>query len=371
MTRKKVRHLIGISGGKDSTALAIYLKLNYPEINLDYYFCDTGKELPETYDLLDELESFLGQKITRLEAAKDSPEASFDHYLKEYKGFLPSTMARWCTKKLKLEPFEDYIGDDPVISYVAIRGDENREGYISTKPNVQTVFPFRKNIWSIEILNQVLHNDNIGDLEKLYHQHADKAILEPLIKIIEEPTSKDYQFSEKLNDLLDIDVRLFNHVVFNFLQDKNFPISGLSPEEFPILNNNEVIKKDDVFQLFEDNGVKVPAYYDEVEFEVDGKKGTFNRTRSGCFFCFYQKKIEWIWLYERHNDLFQKAKEYEKDGYTWMEDESLTDIIKPERMKQIKEEHLQKIRNKLDPKSNKLMDILDDEDSINCANCFI
>lgn len=368
---KRVRHVLGISGGKDSTALAIYLRLNYPELPIDYYFCDTGKELPETYELLDELETFLGQKITRLRSAPNSPEAAFDHHLKEYKGFLPSNMARWCTKKLKLEPFERYIGNDPVVSYVAIRGDENREGYISTKPNVQTVFPFRKNIWSIEILNKVLHNDNIGKITELYHQLGESSKVMPLINILEKPTSKDYQFSEKLNDLLDANVKLFNKVVFHYLQDKNFPISRISPEEFPILENEDVVKKDNVFQLFEDNGVKVPAYYEEVEYEVNGETGKFNRTRSGCYFCFYQKKIEWIWLYERHPDLFEKAMSYEKDGYTWMEDESLSDIIQPERMKQIKEEHLEKIRNKLDPKSNKLMDILDDDDSINCANCFI
>jgi len=50
-----------------------------------------------------------------------------------YGGFLPSSNARWCTKKLKLEPFEKYVGTEPVISYVGIRGDEEREGYISSK----------------------------------------------------------------------------------------------------------------------------------------------------------------------------------------------------------------------------------------------
>jgi hypothetical protein len=206
---------------------------------------------------------------------------------------------------------------------------------------------------------------------ELYHNNASKDKVKPLVKILEEPTSNDYQFSEKLKDLLSADTKLFNRVVFEFLQNQNYPISNLNIEDFPLVEDDSIIKLDDVFNLFEDNGVRVPAYYDQVEFEVNGEKGTFNRTRSGCYFCFYQKKIEWIWLYERHRKLFEKAMEYEKDGYTWMEDESLSDIIQPERMKQIKEEHLQKIKNKLDPKSNKLIDILDDEDSINCANCFI
>ena len=50
---------MGISGGKDSTALAIYLRDQYPDLDLEYYFCDTGKELAETYQLLDGLEDYL------------------------------------------------------------------------------------------------------------------------------------------------------------------------------------------------------------------------------------------------------------------------------------------------------------------------
>ena len=50
----------------------------------------------------------------------------------------------------KLESFEKFVVDDPVVSYVGIRGDEEREGYISRKSNIQSIFPFRKNIWSEE-----------------------------------------------------------------------------------------------------------------------------------------------------------------------------------------------------------------------------
>ena len=67
------------------------------------------------------------------------------------------------------------------------------------------------------------------------------------------------------------------------------------------------------------SGVGIPDYYDKGEFEVDGEKGYYARSRSGCFFCFFQQKIEWIWLYENHRNLFEKAVEYEKDGYTWMQ----------------------------------------------------
>ena len=153
----KVRHILGISGGKDSAALAIYLKQKYPSLKIEYYNSDTGCELAETETLINRLEAYLG-KIERLRAAEGSPEPTpFHHFLKAMGGFLPSPQARWCTKKMKLEKFEEYVGDDYAVSYVGIRGDEDRDGYISSKPNIQAIFPFRKNIWSIDVINKFLH----------------------------------------------------------------------------------------------------------------------------------------------------------------------------------------------------------------------
>ena len=365
----KVRHLLGISGGKDSAALAIYMKTNYPEIKMEYYFCDTGKELAETYDLIEELEVFLGQEIKKIEAAPGSNEDPFDHFLKLYGGYLPSNLARWCTKNLKLEPFEKYVGNDHALSYVSIRGDEDREGYVSTKPNIQTVFPFRKNIWSLEILNKVLHNSSIEKLHQYYLLNAHESIKIRALELINEPTSKKYLFSQKLNSLLDLDIATFNHAVFELLKGETYPIAKLN--SFPLCSNSDVIVKKDVIKLFEINGVTYPGYYKEVEYEVNGQVGKYARSRSGCFFCFYQQKIEWVWLYERHPELFKKAMEYEKDGFTWGEEERLEDLIKPIRLNQIKEDHLNKIKNKLETKSNKLVDILDDSEGISCVNCFI
>ena len=62
------RHIVNISGGKDSAALAIYLKQTYPQLPSEHIFCDTGCELPETYEYLDRLEALLGVKIIRLSA---------------------------------------------------------------------------------------------------------------------------------------------------------------------------------------------------------------------------------------------------------------------------------------------------------------
>jgi hypothetical protein len=262
------------------------------------------------------------------------------------------------------------LGNDLAISYVGIRDDEDREGYVSTKSNIQSVFPFRKHIWSIEILHKVLHNSNREKIAELYQNHGNKELIDRYLEIVMEPQSPKYLFSQKLKDLLQLSISTFNHVVFDFLKNENYPVSFL--QEYSLLNNEDSVDIKRVFQLFKENGVKVPGYYDEIEFEVNGQKGKYNRSRSGCFFCFYQRKIEWIWLYERHPELFRKAQEYEKDGYSWMDNETLEQIIQPERMTQIKLDYITTLQKKLNgkSKSNKLVDILADENEV-CANCFI
>ena len=130
------RRVCGISGGKDSSALAIYMRDSVPD--MEYFFCDTGAELPETYEFLNKLEVVLGKPIARLNADK-----GFDHWFEVFRGTLPSPQMRWCTKNMKIKPLEAWLGDAPAISYVAIRADEsNRKGYVSTKKNIKTVFPF-------------------------------------------------------------------------------------------------------------------------------------------------------------------------------------------------------------------------------------
>ena len=125
-------HVLGLSGGRDSAALAVHMRQNHPELDIDYFFTDTGKELPEVYEFLVKLEGFLGKPILRL-----NPDRDFDFWLKQYNNFLPSPQTRWCTRQLKLRPFEQWIRPSlekgtRVFSYVAIRADEEyREGYSS------------------------------------------------------------------------------------------------------------------------------------------------------------------------------------------------------------------------------------------------
>ncbi len=149
------RHIVNLSGGKDSTALAIFLRDKIPQ--LEYLFCDTHKELPETYEYLDRLAAFLQRPIVKLNAQR-----GFDHRLDMYGGMLPSARVRWCTRKLKIEPFEAYVGDDVVWSYVGIRADEARSGYVSTKPNIHPVLPFKEFGITIADVERMLETSGLG-----------------------------------------------------------------------------------------------------------------------------------------------------------------------------------------------------------------
>ncbi len=284
---KKVRHVLGISGGKDSAALAIYMHKNYPEIDIEYYTCDTGKELEETYQLIDNLEGYLGKKIIPLKAFEGSTEAPFDHKLKLLSGFLPSPQNRWCTKYLKLDPFERFVNNDLVVSYVGIRDDENREGYISKKQNIQSIFPFRKNIWSEDVILTILRNDNIPSIMEAYRfsfPQTDKSTYE----IIEQKISPKFLIQQKLQLLLTRGIKQFNQVVFELIKLTNYPLA--SEHNFSLLENEESLVRDDIFKLLRESGVGVPDYYEKKSFIVNGKIGEYSRSRSGCYFVSFSKR---------------------------------------------------------------------------------
>jgi hypothetical protein len=154
---KPIRHILSLSGGKDSTALALHMRRTRPEIEMEYVFCDTGSELEETYAYLNQVEAFLGKPIIRLNS-----KAGFEHWLDIFGGYLPSPQMRWCTRQLKLKPFEDFIGSDNIVSYVGIRADEDRVGYITHKPNIRTVYPFKDDGVDYSGVMRILEDSGIG-----------------------------------------------------------------------------------------------------------------------------------------------------------------------------------------------------------------
>lgn len=232
----EVRHVLGLSGGRDSAALAVFMRQRFPQLEIEYYFTDTGKELPEVYEYLTRLEGFLGKRVQRL-----NPDRDFDFWLKEFGHFLPSAQTRWCTRQLKLRPFERWLkptlqAGAIVKSYVAIRADEDhRTGMVAKHPNLEVLLPF-----------------------------------------------KEYGVDKK-----------------------------------------------GVIEILESCGLGLPSYYQW-------------RSRSGCTFCFFQQKIEWVRLKETHPEAFEEAKRYEKSAlehgspFTWSYKESLEDLERPERIAEIR-----------------------------------
>jgi 3'-phosphoadenosine 5'-phosphosulfate sulfotransferase (PAPS reductase)/FAD synthetase len=320
----------------------------------------------------------LGKKVARLESedAMKSGQDPFDYYYKIFRGYLPSSQARWCTKEMKIEPFEAFVGDAPTLSYVGIRGDEDREGYLSKKTNIQAIFPFRRNIWSEDVIRMVLDNDRMEHVVDLYAAELSGTKLDLVAQVVRKPIEhiandrmgNAKRQAEKLNRLLEQGVVLFNRVVFQYLKDTELPLSR--EVDYALLENEDVLDKPAIFRLLEESGVGIPGYYDQKEFTVGDKKGTYARSRSGCYFCFFQQRIEWVWLYEQHPDLFAKAMKYENEdeGFTWAQGESLKDLIHPQRIEQIKAEAL--VKNK-DKSSNKLLSILQEEDERACLTCFL
>ena len=249
---KKIKHVLGLSGGKDSSALALYVKETQPDLNVEYFFTDTGYELPETNEFIDQLEEKLGY-IHRLNARslndiEGRGEKDFSNLLKEHGNYLPSQRDRWCTVQMKLKPFEKwvdgFINDGyEVYNYVGIRADEpERSGFMVIEKPITSIFPFRE--------------------------------------------------------------------------------GG--------------IVRSDIENILQRNGLELPAYYQW-------------RSRSGCTFCFYQRKIEWLKLMEKHPKLYEEAKQFEKGDETnttvgekfyWMgQGEPLSTLEDPAVQQRIRDNH--------------------------------
>jgi 3'-phosphoadenosine 5'-phosphosulfate sulfotransferase (PAPS reductase)/FAD synthetase len=124
-------HIVLLSGGKDSTAMALRLAEVEPR---DYiYLCTpTGNELPDMVDHFSRLEEILGQEIVQV------TERTLYGIIME-QNMIPNFRARFCTRMLKIEPFKAYLlGHLPAVAYVGLRADEaEREGVEYTEPQIR------------------------------------------------------------------------------------------------------------------------------------------------------------------------------------------------------------------------------------------
>lgn len=108
-----------VSGGKDSTALILWLREN--EIPARHVFADTGWEAPETYAYLDTLRARLGIAIDVVGDPRGMAGVA------RHKAGFPLRKGRWCTEFLKLRPIAEYlrtVGDE-VACAVGVRAEES------------------------------------------------------------------------------------------------------------------------------------------------------------------------------------------------------------------------------------------------------
>ena len=106
-----MRHIILISG-KDSLATAVVQKARAPELPYEFIFNQVGWELPETFAWLKEVEAYLGLTLT---ICGDDLEA-----IVEEENCLPLPNRRFCTRRAKIEPLEDYLGSSEAIIYLGL-----------------------------------------------------------------------------------------------------------------------------------------------------------------------------------------------------------------------------------------------------------
>lgn len=165
-----MKHVLGLSGGKDSTCLALAMKERHPDIDMEYICTPTGNELPDLFAHLDKMEELLSKPILRLGIGKTLEE------LIDHMAMLPNFRSRWCTRILKIEPTIRYMKALPAGSklYVGLRADEpHRDGIYGG--DVESVFPFKEWGWGIEEVYGFLEERGIcvparSDCSFCYHQ---------------------------------------------------------------------------------------------------------------------------------------------------------------------------------------------------------
>lgn len=144
-------HVIALSGGKDSTALALRLAELHPDWSLMPVCTPTGDEPPEMVAHWLKVGRLIGvpiQPITR--------GIGLDGLIRRQNA-LPNWRQRWCTRMLKIEPYAAFLNGlvgqyDCIYSHVGIRADEpaREGGDYSDVPGVLSRFDFREWGWGLD-----------------------------------------------------------------------------------------------------------------------------------------------------------------------------------------------------------------------------
>lgn len=170
-----VLHVVALSGGKDSSAMALRLCEMEPTTPFIFVCTPTGDELPDMIEHWKKLGDLLGSRVWPLSMGK-----SLSGLIRDFNS-VPNFRQRWCTRILKIEPFAAWLSsqtvEGSVVSYVGLRADEpDREGGDYAKlPGIDMRFPLREWGWNLDDVVTYLAIEGVDiprrtDCARCYHQ---------------------------------------------------------------------------------------------------------------------------------------------------------------------------------------------------------
>lgn len=143
-----MKHVVPVSGGKDSTSLALALKDRHPDIDFIYVCTPTGDEPDEMFEHWNAMGVLLGKRFLPIM----NKEGALGHHIDKWNS-LPSRRQRWCTRLLKIEPFRDWLSENaPAVVYVGLRADEEGRagGAYDDIDGVEIRYPLREWGWTVD-----------------------------------------------------------------------------------------------------------------------------------------------------------------------------------------------------------------------------
>jgi 3'-phosphoadenosine 5'-phosphosulfate sulfotransferase (PAPS reductase)/FAD synthetase len=163
---------VSFSGGRSSAMMAKIMIDNYPKDELIFTFANTGKEMPETLDFVNECDLAWNLNVVWIEFCPEEKfkvvnyeTASRDgkpfEQLIEKRNYLPNRVTRFCTSDLKIKPMSKYLqslGFKEWDAAVGIRKDEPNRYYKmknkAKKDRWEYLFP----LWDFNIVKQDVLN---------------------------------------------------------------------------------------------------------------------------------------------------------------------------------------------------------------------